>query len=118
MLYNMYIRSKMAKQDKTLAKAQEVASDRAYQVITLLTIGVILVGIVFYHYVENFTWVDAFYFSVVTLATVGYGDITPKTEIGKIFTVFYILFGIGIIVAFTSNLLKRAQRHRFRRYKK
>jgi hypothetical protein len=57
--------------------------------------------------VEKFSWVDAYYFCVVTLATVGYGDLTPKTTFGKIFTTFYILAGVGIITAFISYSLKR-----------
>jgi hypothetical protein len=44
--------------------------------------------------------VDAFYFSVTTLTTVGQGDLTPKTTIGKLFTVVYIFAGLGIILGF------------------
>lgn len=73
--------------------------------ITLIT------GTVFYHIVESLTWVDSFYFSVVTLATVGYGDITPHTDLGKLFTAFYILIGVGIIGAYVSSQFKyRAQK--------
>ena len=39
------------------------------------------------------------YFSVVTIATVGYGDLAPQTAIGKIFTICYIFAGIGIFVS-------------------
>ena len=39
---------------------------------TLLTIGV---GSVFYHFIENWSWIDSIYFSVITLTTVGYGDL-------------------------------------------
>jgi hypothetical protein len=66
------------------------------------------VGTVFYHIVEKLDWLDSIYFCVVTLATVGYGDITPKTEAGKLFTIFYILIGIGIIATFANLLLKNA----------
>lgn len=44
------------------------------------------------------------HFSVVTIATVGYGDITPQTAIGKIFTIGYIFSGIGIFVAAVTAL--------------
>jgi voltage-gated potassium channel len=73
-----------------------------------LMITLLLIGTVFYHFVEHFTWLDAIYFCVVTLATVGYGDLSPHTALGKVFTIFYILFGIGIIAAFANLLLKRA----------
>ena len=71
----------------------------------LLMIGV---GSVFYHFVEKLNWLDAVYFCVVTLATVGYGDITPHTNLGKVFTMFYILTGVGIIATFANLLLKRS----------
>jgi voltage-gated potassium channel len=69
-----------------------------------LTLGV---GTMFYHFVEKFSWVDAYYFSVVTLATVGYGDLTPHTTFGKIFTTFYIFIGVGIITTFITYTLRR-----------
>jgi voltage-gated potassium channel len=43
------------------------------------------------------TFGDALYFSIVTLTTVGFGDITPVTELGRIVTVIMIMSGIGII---------------------
>ncbi len=65
---------------------------------------ILTVGSVFYHRVEKLEWLDSIYFSVITLTTVGYGDISPKTDAGKIFTIFYVLIGIGI-VAFSANYL-------------
>jgi voltage-gated potassium channel len=85
----------------------------------LLVFSLLIVGTVFYTLVEGWSVVDAVYFCAMSLATVGYGDIVPDTDIGKIFTVVYVLAGIGILVSFftalankTLELLKqrRAQR--------
>lgn len=64
-------------------------------------------GTVFYHFTEKLSWVNAYYFSVVTLSTVGYGDIVPHTNAGKIFTTFYIFAGVGIITTFFSAFMQR-----------
>ncbi len=52
---------------------------------------------------------DAFYWSVVTLATVGYGDITPKTAGGKLVTLALIISGIWVLTFFTSVIVAAFQ---------
>jgi len=91
---------------------QENMRKRLNQSLFGLVILLITGGTIFYHFVEKWSYLNSYYFSVVSLATVGYGDFVPKTDIGKVFTTFYILAGIGIIVAFTSNLVKRVAQRR------
>lgn len=67
---------------------------------------VLVGGALFYHFSEGLSWVNAFYFCVITLTTIGYGDITPHTDAGKIFTIFYVFIGIAIIATFAQLLLK------------
>ena len=61
-------------------------------------------GTVFYHRVEEWSWLDSAYFSVVTMATVGYGDFAPQTSLGKVFTMFYMLLGTGIFIVIASTV--------------
>ncbi len=61
-----------------------------------LLIFVVTIGTVFFHYVEGWSWIDAYFFTVVTLSTVGYGQLVPATVIGKIGTTVFIFFGLGI----------------------
>lgn len=88
---------------RDMARAPET---RVLVVGAATTIGV---GMVVYHVLEGWSWVDCLYFTVVTLATVGFGDLTPTTEPAKLFTVAYILVGIGILAAFVSELTKQRQ---------
>ncbi|MFK8100966.1 MAG: potassium channel family protein [Saprospiraceae bacterium] len=90
--------------------------DPEYRDLLFTTMIILTLGTVAYHYLEEWTWVDSLYFSVITLTTIGYGDFTPQTVEGKIFTVFYIILGIGIILSFVNTVyahfdqLKKEQR--------
>lgn len=86
-------------------------SAKRYRWVALIAVSVLGLGTVFYHFVEKLSWLDSWYFSTITLTTVGYGDITPQTALGKLFTTFYVLFGVGIIGA-TLNILVRGAAER------
>lgn len=61
--------------------------------------SLLIIGTVSYHFLEKWTWIDALYFTVATLTTVGYGDLHPTSEMSRLFTVFFILIGVSISVA-------------------
>lgn len=82
-------------------------SDPSVKVLMGLVTALIVVATVFYRLVEQWAWIDALYFAVVTIATVGYGDLVPQTVLGKLFTIVYILMGIGLFVAFAAALTQR-----------
>jgi voltage-gated potassium channel len=85
-----------------------------FRSLVFVVILMLLIGTVFYSLEEGWSVVDAFYFSVTTLTTVGLGDLTPKTTIGKLFTVVYIFAGLGIIVGFINTVAKETLDHRAR----
>lgn len=78
--------------------------DPEYRSLLFASAIVVLVGTVFYHFVEDWTWLDSIYFSTITLTTIGYGDFSPKTDLGKGFTIIYILVGVGLILAFINTV--------------
>ena len=61
-------------------------------------VGTILVGAIIYHFVEGWNWLDSIYFVVITTTTIGYGDFSPDTELGKVLTIFFGLNGVAILV--------------------
>lgn len=66
-------------------------------VVVVLTVGTLV-----FRYLEGWSLLDSLYFSVVTLATIGYGDLTPTTPTAKLFSILYILVGVGILGVFIS----------------
>ena len=80
--------------------------DPETKVLAVAALIVIAVGTVGYVLIEGWTVLQAVYFCVVTLATVGFGDLHPTTELGQLFTIGYIVTGVGIIAAFISELAK------------
>ena len=85
----------------------------------------ITAGAFFFHYHEDedLSWVDAFYMACVTLTTVGYGDISPQSEQGRIFAVFWLLIGLtfagraisSLAALFTDMAAKRKKVRNFKR---
>ena len=77
--------------------------------IPLVILGIIyVVSVVFFHLVEGWSFLDAAYYTTVTIATVGYGDFVPKTALGKIGAMLLIFSGVstGLYVITHVGLLR------------
>ena len=89
-----------------------LAAFRDPQTRALVTgaLAVIAVGTWFYARQEGWSVVDSLYFTVMTLTTVGYGDLSATTTATRLFTVFLVLIGIGILLGFIDVVAKHARR--------
>ncbi|MCP3934456.1 MAG: two pore domain potassium channel family protein [Actinomycetia bacterium] len=83
-----------------------LVTDPASRALLGTTVLTVLGGALFFHRVEELSWVDSFYLTVMTLTTVGYGDVSPQTASGRLFTTFYVLVGIGLFAALISEVAR------------
>ena len=64
----------------------------------LLTLFIIFIGTTGYVLIEHWNILDALYMTVITLTTVGYGEVHDVSKMGRIFTIFLVFFGFGFII--------------------
>jgi hypothetical protein len=90
---------------------------KRFRLLIALPVAVLLIGTVGFMILEGLSFVDALYFTMVTISTVGYGDIHPTNLASKLYGIFLIIIGIGtfltIITNVTQMLIQRGQ-NRFR----
>jgi voltage-gated potassium channel len=79
-------------------------------VVIVLTVGTLV-----FRWLEGWSLLDSLYFSVVTLATIGYGDLTPTTDTAKLFSIVYILVGVGILGVFISAVSRASMQRTLER---
>lgn len=91
---------------------------KEYRSLLLTTVIVVFFGSVVFHYLEDWSWIDSIYFSVITLSTIGYGDFSPQTDAGKLFAILYIIIGVGIILNFIQTVYQHYEDIRLKRKRK
>lgn len=69
-----------------------------------MLILVLSIGIIGYRFISGYSWVDALYMTVITMTTVGFGEVVPLDDYSKIFTVF-LIFASVIIVGYAISVI-------------
>lgn len=82
--------------------------DPEFKGLFVFVLIILLSGTIFYHQVEKWNLLNSLYFSTTTLTTVGFGDLAPKTDLGKAFTIIYLFVGIGVILGFVNIVAHHA----------
>lgn len=75
-----------------------------FQVLFILIVIMLISGTLFYTREEGLSVLDALYFCITTLSTVGHPNFEPKTAFGKIFTMIYIIVGTGLFIGLLSYI--------------
>ena len=83
-------------------------ADAKFRALAYLAAVSLATGTIFYWRFEDWSLLDSLYFSVITLTTVGYGDLSPTRTGTKVFTIVYVLLGLGILVALLSQVAGHA----------
>jgi hypothetical protein len=82
----------------------DIIHDSGSRTILFWAVGALLIGMIVYHRLEGWSYLDALYFCVISLATVGYGDLTPTTDIAKLFTIVYVVNGVVILLSLFDRI--------------
>lgn len=97
-----YQRPAQKQEPKTLQEAEKAMEKPTFLMLAPMLIaflGYICVGVIVYSWGEGWSARDALYFCVVTLLTIGYGDLSPSTEGMKAFTILFASTGVGLLGA-------------------
>jgi hypothetical protein len=93
-----------------------VRTDEEFRILLYMLLILLGSATLFYASIEHWSIVDSFYFSVMTMATIGYGDLAPTTDMSKLFTVIFAVLSIGVFAAVVSKIVaimleRKKQRH-------
>ncbi len=95
----------MLKEDEFAPRAESgVRESREILLYLLAVVTVVLVGTLGFYGIEGWPLFDAFYMTVITLSTVGYGEVHPLTPHGRLFAVALIFLGVGVATAVLPRL--------------
>jgi voltage-gated potassium channel len=87
------------------------------RIVLLAVLSAIAVGTVVFHLVEGWSILDSLYVTVQTLTTVGFGDLTPRTTLGRTFATLFMMVGVGVVLyALTSTVQTIVHSELFARY--
>jgi voltage-gated potassium channel len=73
--------------------------------VSAVILGVTLGGLGF-HLIEGWGWLDSLYAAAQTVTTVGFGDITPQTRAGRVFSILFMLIGVGTVLYSLTNIVQ------------
>ena len=88
-----------------------IKRDIEFRILLFFLLTLLVGATLFYSSVEGWSIIDALYFSVMTMSTIGYGDLVPTTTWSKSFTIIFSILSISffaaVIAKIVANVLER-----------
>ena len=78
--------------------------EKRYRYLTYATLGVLILGIVGFRFLEGWRWLDCVNYAVSIMVTTGNSEIYPKSDWGKVFNIFYMFLSVFLILFFIATL--------------
>jgi len=82
-----------------------VRNDQEFRILLFLLISLLIGSTFFFSQAEGWSAIDSLYFSVMTMSTVGYGDLVPTTTHSKLFTIIFTFLSIGVFVSLITKIV-------------
>ncbi len=95
-----------AKVRRIALRLKELALPRHLALLILIPLLLVLVGTLGYHFLEGWPLFDSLYATVITLSTIGYGDLAPVTVAGRLFTIGLVLGGVFMLFFSASEIIR------------
>jgi voltage-gated potassium channel len=83
-----------------------VDSTKLLIIAVILSLSLLAFGALGYMVIEGWPFLDALYMTVITLTTVGYGEVREISQTGRIFTLFLIISGVGFTLYVVGNVIQ------------
>ena len=98
-------------------------------IAVFLIFALVIIGVIGYHYISGFSWIDSLYMTIITATTVGFGEVHPLDDISKLFTIALIIanlviYGYGISViseymingGFLKNIIRKRMENKIQKF--
>ncbi|AOG31008.1 ion transporter [Lactiplantibacillus plantarum] len=89
---------------KAQSKLKKFSKINGFIYLLWVCLAILFISATLYSIAENVSWGDAMWWAIVTSTTVGYGDISPHTLVGRFAAVLLMLIGVGFIGILTSTI--------------